>query len=142
MILGENVVGVAVDATVHRKLAWQCNCHPNVWLVQRDHWRSLAGKMTNAVSQSGRQQREVYYAGRVQGVGFRYTVRSLAGGFDVTGFVRNLPDGRVHLVVEGAAEEIDAILAAIKAEMGYYIGEVQESVRPAGGRFPSFEIRH
>ena len=39
--------------------------------------------------------------GRVQGVGFRYTVRSLAVGFDVTGFVRNLPDGRVHLVVEG-----------------------------------------
>ena len=94
------------------------------------------------MSQNGRQQREVYYAGRVQGVGFRYTVRALAVGFDVTGFVRNLPDGRVHLVVEGAAEEIDAILAAIKAEMGYYIGEVQELVRPATGRFPSFEIRH
>ena len=94
------------------------------------------------MSQSGRQQREVYYAGRVQGVGFRYTVRSLALGFDVTGFVRNLPDGRVHLVVEGAAEEIDAMLAEIKAEMAHYIGEVQELDRPATGRFPSFEIRH
>ena len=49
------------------------------------------------------QQREIHYAGRVQGVGFRYTVRSLAARFDVTGFVRNLPDGRVHLVVEGDA---------------------------------------
>jgi acylphosphatase len=94
------------------------------------------------VSHSDRQQREVYYAGRVQGVGFRYTVRSLAGGFDVTGFVRNLSDGRVQLVVEGDVAEIDGILAAIKAEMAYYIGEVQETVRPATGRFQSFEIHH
>jgi acylphosphatase len=95
------------------------------------------------VSQTDRQeQRELYYAGRVQGVGFRYTVRSLAGRFDVTGFVRNLPDGRVHLAVEGAAEEIRALLDAIKAEMNHYIVDVQETVRPATGRFNSFEIRH
>jgi acylphosphatase len=94
------------------------------------------------VSQNGRQQHEVHYAGRVQGVGFRYTVRSLAGGFDVTGFVRNLPDGRVHLVAEGDGGEVVAFLDAIRAEMAYYIGETQEVVRPATGRFPSFEIRH
>jgi acylphosphatase len=103
--------------------------------------RLYAGGL-QAVSQSDRQQREVYYAGRVQGVGFRYTVRSLAAGFNVTGFVRNLPDGRVHLTVEGAAEEVDALLDAIKAEMAYYIKDIQELVRPATGRFPSFEIRH
>ena len=51
---------------------------------------------------SGAEQREVYYSGRVQGVGFRYTVRSLASRMAVTGFVKNLPDGRVHLVVEGS----------------------------------------
>ena len=88
------------------------------------------------MSQSDRQQREVYYAGSVQGVGFRYTVRSLAGRFEVTGFVRNLPDGRVHLVVEGEAAEVDAFLDAVKAEMGYYIGDVEETARPATGRFP------
>lgn len=88
------------------------------------------------------QQREVYYAGSVQGVGFRYTVRALAVGFRVTGFVRNLPDGRVHLVVEGVADEVDAFLDAIKAEMASYIAKVQETDRPATGRFPSFEIRH
>ena len=96
----------------------------------------------SAVPQGDKQQREVHYGGDVQGVGFRYTVRSLAARFDVTGFVRNLPDGRVQLVVEGAAAEIDAFLAAIKSEMQYYIGNVQEIVRPGGGRFPSFEIRH
>jgi acylphosphatase len=94
------------------------------------------------VPQDDRLQHEVHYAGRVQGVGFRYTVRSLAMRFDVTGFVRNLPDGRVHLVVEGAAGEVDAFLDAIKMEMGYYIGDIQEKVRPAAGRFQTFEICH
>lgn len=93
-------------------------------------------------SQSVGQQSEIYYSGRVQGVGFRYTVRSLAGRFDVTGFVRNLPDGRVHLVVEGAADEVAAFLDAIKTEMAHYIANAQEIVRPATGRFPLFEIRH
>ena len=94
------------------------------------------------MSEHDREQREIHYAGRVQGVGFRYTVRSLAARFDVTGFVRNLPDGRVHLVVEGAAGEIDGFLEAIKAEMTTYIRDVQETTRPATGRFHAFEIRH
>jgi len=99
-------------------------------------------KVSKAVSQAGRQQREVYYAGRVQGVGFRYTVRSLAGRFEVTGFVRNLPDGRVHLVAEGPPDQIAALLDAVKAEMGYYIRETNETERAATGRFRSFEVRH
>jgi acylphosphatase len=94
------------------------------------------------VPHDDRQQREVNYAGNVQGVGFRYTVRSLAARFDVTGFVRNLPDGRVQLVVESTAAEIDAFLAAIKSEMQYYIGDIHETVRPGSGRFPSFQIRY
>ena len=94
------------------------------------------------MSQPDRRQREVYYAGNVQGVGFRYTVRSVAVGLDVTGFVRNLPDGRVHLVVEGPAHEIAAMLDAIRAEMGYYIRETNETERAATGRFRSFEVRH
>jgi acylphosphatase len=66
------------------------------------------------VAESEQQRCEVFYAGRVQGVGFRYTVRSLAAGFHVTGFVRNLSDGRVHLVVEGKPTEIKQFLDAIK----------------------------
>jgi acylphosphatase len=94
------------------------------------------------VPQDDRQQREVYYAGSVQGVGFRYTVRSLAGRFNVAGFVRNLPDGRVHLVVEGAADEVDEFLEAVGSEMGHYVREKHETGLPATGRFHSFEIRH
>jgi len=48
-----------------------------------------------------RERRRLYYSGHVQGVGFRYTCQSLARGFDVAGYVRNLPCGRVELVVEG-----------------------------------------
>ena len=92
--------------------------------------------------QPDRRQREVYYSGNVQGVGFRYTARSAAAGLDVTGFVRNLPDGRVYLVVEGPAGEISALLDAIEAEMGYYIRETNETERAATGHFRSFEVRH
>ena len=88
------------------------------------------------------EQREIHYAGRVQGVGFRYTVRSVAVRFDVTGFVRNLPDGRVQLVVEGDPDEVGGLLDAVKAEMSRYIRDVQETTRPASGRFGAFEIRH
>jgi acylphosphatase len=92
--------------------------------------------------EADRQQREVYYSGRVQGIGFRYTARSLATGGGVTGFVRNLPDGRVHLVVEGEKAEVEKFLDAIRAEMGYYIDKVDAMERPASGRFQIFEIRH
>jgi acylphosphatase len=87
------------------------------------------------------EQREIYYSGRVQGVGFRYTARALAARCKVTGFVRNLPDGRVQLVVEGAPDEIRAFADAIQDEMGGYIHNSQVSMRPAGGRFEGFEIR-
>jgi acylphosphatase len=95
-----------------------------------------------AVAEQNLEQREIHYAGRVQGVGFRYTVRSLAAQLDVTGFVRNLPDGRVELVVEGDRGEVGELADAVKAEMSRYIRDVQETTRPATGRFCAFEIRH
>ena len=87
------------------------------------------------------EQREVHYSGSVQGVGFRYTVRSLASGMAVTGFVRNLPDGSVQLVVEGEPAEIKLFLKSIMAEMGHYVSRVDEQARPASRHFGGFEIR-
>lgn len=60
-----------------------------------------------------RQQVHVLYSGRVQGVGFRYTVKSLVAGFDVSGTVRNLDDGRVELIAVGERDELDAFLQAV-----------------------------
>ncbi|MGA2621303.1 MAG: acylphosphatase [Thermoguttaceae bacterium] len=87
------------------------------------------------------QRREVYYSGRVQGVGFRYTARSIAQGFAVTGFVKNLRDGRVQIVVEGATTQVQAMLSDIRATMGRYITGVEEISGPPTGRFSNFEVR-
>ncbi|MFL6583615.1 MAG: acylphosphatase, partial [Chthoniobacterales bacterium] len=56
---------------------------------------------------------QVFYEGNVQGVGFRYTVKSIARGFDVTGFVGNLRDGRVELQASGDETEVRAFLDAV-----------------------------
>jgi acylphosphatase len=87
------------------------------------------------------QRREVHYSGRVQGVGFRYTVRDAAQSFAVTGFVRNLDDGRVHLVVEGEIAEIDAFLAEIARRMKSNIRHIDDQQGPATGEFADFAIR-
>ncbi len=61
-----------------------------------------------------RRRLQVLYSGHVQGVGFRYTVKTLAAGFEVTGTIRNLPDGRVELLAEGSRDELRAFQQAIR----------------------------
>lgn len=65
----------------------------------------------------------VHFTGRVQGVGFRYTTSNVARRYRVAGYVQNLPDGRVRLVAEGEASELDRFLDAIRQTMGRYIDE-------------------
>jgi acylphosphatase len=72
----------------------------------------------------------VHYAGRVQGVGFRFTAKSLARGFDVVGTIKNLPDGRVEQHVQGDTDEVDAFLQAVRESV--LAGHIQEeSLLPA-----------
>jgi acylphosphatase len=86
------------------------------------------------------EARRVLYSGRVQGVGFRYTARRIAQGHAVTGFVRNLADGRVELVAEGTAADLDQLLAAIAETMADNIRQTDVQKGPATGHFHSFEI--
>ncbi len=84
-----------------------------------------------------------FYSGHVQGVGFRYAVKALTHGFEVTGTVRNLPDGRVELTAEGAQEELVAFLQAIReSEVGGFIRQEQTHWSEAINEFRGFEITH
>jgi acylphosphatase len=86
---------------------------------------------------------QVFYQGHVQGVGFRFTVRHIAKGFDVTGWVRNLPDGRVELQVTGDEEEVREFLGQVaQSELQSLIREQSENKLndPVAAR--GFEIRH
>jgi acylphosphatase len=75
---------------------------------------------------------QAFYEGRVQGVGFRYCVRQLACGFEVTGWVRNLPDGRVELQACGEAGELEAFLSAIlESELKAHIKRTETHPVPA-----------
>ena len=84
---------------------------------------------------------QVLYSGRVQGVGFRYTVRRLASGFEVTGAVRNLPDGRVELLAEGSQDELDAFRQAIRQSgLEHFIQREDLQWDEAENMFRGFEI--
>lgn len=90
-----------------------------------------------------RKRAQVYFSGRVQGVGFRYSVQEVACGYEVTGFVRNLVDGRVELVVEGEEEEIKAFQQGIQdSHLGGHIRGQDMNWSGATGEFRGFEIRH
>ncbi len=87
-------------------------------------------------------RRRVLFSGHVQGVGFRYTTSRLADRFDVTGYVKNLPDGRVEAVMEGELSEVERFQAAISQEMGSNITDVSVQDGPATGVDRSFQIRY
>ncbi len=86
---------------------------------------------------------QVFFSGRVQGVGFRWSVRQIAKGFDVTGWVRNLADGRVELQISGEQAEVRAFLDAIsESELRSYIREQLENPLNSPPQARGFEIRH
>jgi len=88
-----------------------------------------------------KKQVHIYYEGRVQGVGFRYTTQYLAQQLNVTGWVKNLFDGRVELLAEGTEEELRQLLGQMKARLGSYIWNEHVDWSPYTGEFRNFGIR-
>lgn len=85
--------------------------------------------------------RQVFYEGRVQGVGFRFTLKSLARGYEVIGWVRNLPDGRVEMQLTGEREEVEGFLEAIaESELKSHIRSVEAHPAPPLAGVRGFEI--
>jgi len=86
--------------------------------------------------------KQIFYEGRVQGVGFRYAVKQIASGFDLSGTVQNLPDGRVELLAQGDAVEVDDFLGAItESHLGGFIREKTEQVIEPDPKVAGFSIR-
>lgn len=83
----------------------------------------------------------ILFSGHVQGVGFRYSTRQVATEFEVTGFVKNLPDGRVQLEVEGRQTEVAAFVQAVMDRMHGHIRKVEKSSARRPAEFKGFDIR-
>ena len=86
-----------------------------------------------AGSFSGMETKRVIYEGRVQGVGFRYTTKDLARGYDVLGTVRNLSDGTVELVISGEKDEVAEFLRDLREDsaVAHHIrGVAEEEIAP------------
>lgn len=89
-------------------------------------------------------RRRIIYRGRVQGVGFRATVRGIASNYPVTGFVRNLPDGTVEVIVTGEEASIEEFLAAVRERMARNISREEAEATPGdllNESFQGFTIR-
>ena len=84
---------------------------------------------------------QVFYSGRVQGVGFRFTVQRLAEDLGLRGWVKNLPDGRVELVCEGERQDLEQVLARIDGEFRGYLRQKNVSWLAFSGGLDNFEIR-
>lgn len=98
--------------------------------------------MSNTSHPSPACRQTVCFSGRVQGVGFRYTTRNIAIQYNVDGYVRNMPDGRVELVMEGPEGEMGGVVDDLRRRMNGFIHNVQSDVTPATGEFEHFTIRH
>lgn len=84
--------------------------------------------------------KHVIFKGRVQGVGFRYTTRRIVGRYDLTGYVKNLPDGSVEAVLQGTETEIQACLNDIQDAFNGYIRETTSIDQPVNPQHHDFRI--
>ena len=82
-----------------------------------------------------------YFCGLVQGVGFRYTAIRLAARRGVTGWTKNLYDGRVEIVGEGTGEALEQFLRELREYFETYVRDVQLEWLDATGEFTEFGVR-
>lgn len=83
----------------------------------------------------------VYFSGHVQGVGFRYATLQVAKEFEVAGYVKNLPDGRVLLEAEGQAGTVDRFVAAVAERLHGFVRKAERTQQNRPPVFQGFEIR-
>jgi acylphosphatase len=84
----------------------------------------------------------IIFTGRVQGVGFRFTARRAAQRRQLTGYVRNMPNSSVEMLVQGAPVDIDDCIQDIKEYFSGYIKEVKIQEMPVDTKYPDFQITY
>jgi len=94
-----------------------------------------------------KKQLHLYYSGKVQGIGFRYTVQDIASQQKVCGWVKNLSDGRVEVLAEAEEDTLGVFLEQVNQHFSRYIKEVHVEWQPAclpagrqGGEFRDFQV--
>ena len=83
----------------------------------------------------------IYFSGRVQGVGFRYTCREVAKRYEVSGWVKNLPNGSVEMIVEGASDQLRNYVADLSESTHGNVADMQVTKSEPTGEFSAMEIR-
>ena len=86
--------------------------------------------------------KHVIFKGRVQGVGFRYATQRMAGRYDLTGYVRNLPDGTVEALLQGTAANIQACMDDIKEYFSGYVRDIKITDQPVNPQYHDFRITY
>jgi acylphosphatase len=97
--------------------------------------------MSDAGAEQRTRKRAIYH-GQVQGVFFRATTREISRGYNVVGFVRNLPDGSVHLEAEGPPDQVQEFLSEVGARFRENISRTDEATVEPQGRESGFDIRY
>ena len=98
--------------------------------------------MKEKTKADGKRRIHLFYSGRVQGVGFRFTAETIALSLGVVGWVKNLPDGRVEVVCEGEEAELVRFVEKMRnGPMKPYIQTVESDWNEATGEFHDFTIR-
>ena len=88
-----------------------------------------------------KKQAHVYYSGRVQGVGFRFTAQRIAEELGVCGWVCNLDDDRVEISAEASEDKLNDFLAQISSAFSRYIKDTKVIWEPATGEFRDFGVK-
>jgi len=84
---------------------------------------------------------DAFYSGRVQGVGFRFKSYQIASGYSVTGFVRNLEDGRVEIFAQGEESEVRGFVDEVKQLLSPFIKDIQDSYKKQKREYKTFDIK-
>ena len=84
--------------------------------------------------------KRIIFIGRVHGVGFRFTAFNIANRHELSGYVRNSPDGTVEMLAQGPSEIIDDCIEDIKESFSNYIRETKVTEIPYDPKYKDFKI--